>query len=213
MTQLMGKIAFEGTPPPAKPIPMKADPNCPQTGDAKTQEVVVSDGGLENVIVYISSGAEGKGGAASSEPQLVEQTGCRYLPHVFSVQTGQPVLIRNNDATNHNIHTLSEKNPTINFAQSGAGLERTEKFTKVETFRVKCDIHPWMGAFVGVFDHPFHAVSGTGGEYAIKLPSGSYEVTAWHEKYGKQTMTVEIKDGAAMEHLNFTFKADAKSGD
>ena len=76
---------------------------------------------------------------------------------------------------------------------------------------IRCDVHKWMGSFVGVFHHPFHTVSKEGGSYELKLPAGKYEITAWHEKLGKQTQMIEVADGASVD-LNFSFKA-AATGD
>lgn len=183
MGTLMGKIAFEGTADNPK-IQMKADPKCPQDPNAKAEDYVASDGGLENVIVYISSGVEGKKYPVPTEPQVIDQHGCRYVPHAFTVMTGQPIKIVNSDDTGHNINARAVKNAPFNFMQGQKGLESTRMFDKPEMpVRVKCDVHSWMGAWIGVFDHPYHAVTGKGGNYEIKLPPGKYEVTAWHEKF------------------------------
>jgi hypothetical protein len=50
-----------------------------------------------------------------------------------------------------------------------------------------------MGAFIGIVDHPFYAVTGADGSFSLKgLPPGTYTVEAVHEKLGKQTQTVTI---------------------
>jgi hypothetical protein len=69
-----------------------------------------------------------------------------------------------------------------------------------------------MGAFVGVFDNPFNTVSKSGGAFELKLPPGNYEITAWHEKLGKKTMMVEVKDNDKKD-LNFSFNANDKAAD
>ena len=81
----------------------------------------------------------------------------------------------------------------------------SRRFEKPGTYKVTCDVHPWMGAIVHVFDHPFIALSGKAGKYEIKkLPPGMYEVTALHDKYGEKKATLEVKEG--LNHLDFTFK-------
>jgi hypothetical protein len=205
---LKGKISFEGTPPPAAKIQMSADPYCQQNNkDAMTEEVVVSDGGLENVILYISGGLAETNFPTPTDPVLIDQKDCHYVPHVFTMQTNQPLKIKNSDATLHNIHAFSEKNTPFNIGQPVQNMETTQKFGAEEVpLPVRCDVHKWMGAFIGVFHHPFHTTSKQGGVYELKLPAGNYEITAWHEKYGKQTAMVQVADNGSAD-LNFTFKA------
>lgn len=209
-----GKISFEGTPPPNDKIQMSADPYCQQhAADNPTVETVkISDGGLENVIVYVSSGLpSGVTYAPTATPIDINQQNCHYIPHVFTVMTNQPLKVKNSDATLHNIHVWAEKNPTFNVGQAVKDMVSETKFTIAEMpVPVRCDVHKWMGAFAGVFDHPFHTVSKPGGSFEMKLPPGNYEITAWHEKYGKKTMMVEVKDNDKKE-VNFNFSVNDKA--
>ena len=204
---LKGKIAFEGAAPAASKIQMSADPYCQQNSkNPLTEEVEVKDGGLQNVIVYISSGVPAGSYPAPSNPVLIDQHDCHYIPHVFTIQVGQTLKVKNSDATLHNIHAFSTTNKPFNFGQAIQNLETDVKFDKGEMpLAIRCDVHKWMNSFAGVFAHPFHAVSMEGGAYEFKLPAGQYEITAWHEKYGKQTQMVNVADNGTAE-LNFTFK-------
>jgi len=211
-----GKISFEGTPPPNDKIQMSSDPYCQQhAADNPTMETVrVSDGGLENVIVYVSSGLPaGAKFATPATPIEINQQNCHYLPHVFTMMTNQQLEIKNSDMTLHNIHAWAEKNPQFNVGQPVPGMVNKTTFANPEVpLPVRCDVHKWMGAFIGVFDHPFHSVSKQGGSFDLKLPPGNYEITAWHEKYGKKTMMVEVKDNDKKE-LNFSFNTNDKAAD
>jgi hypothetical protein len=211
-----GKIAFEGTPPPNEKVQMSADPYC-QTKAATyptLETVKVSDGGLENVIVYVSSGLPaGAKYPAPSSPMEIDQQNCHYIPHVFTLMTNQPVKIKNSDMTLHNIHAWAEKNPQFNVGQAVAGMVAETKFANPEVpLPIRCDVHKWMGAFVGVFDHPFHTVSKQAGTFELALPPGNYEITAWHEKFGKKTMMVQVADNDKKE-MNFSFNASDKAAD
>jgi len=209
-----GKIAFDGTPPPNDKVQMSSDPYCQQhAADYPTVETVkVSDGGLENVIVYISSGVQGSYPPPTT-PVEINQENCHYIPHVFTMQANQPLKIKNSDMTLHNIHAWAEKNPQFNVGQPVQGMVNETKFASPEVpLPIRCDVHKWMGAFVGVFDHPFSTVSMKGGTFELKLPPGNYEVTAWHEKFGKKTMMVEVKDNDKKE-VNFSFSANDKAAD
>jgi hypothetical protein len=208
-----GKIGFEGTPPPNDKIQMSSDPYCQMhAADYPTAETVkVSDGGLENVIIYVSSGLpSGVSYATPTTPVEIDQQNCHYIPHAFTMMTNQPLKVKNNDMTLHNIHAWAEKNPQFNVAQPVKGLVSDTKFANPEVpLPIRCDVHKWMGAFVGVFDHPFHTVSKQGGTFELKLPPGNYEITTWHEKYGKKTMMVEVKDNDKKD-VNFSYSASDK---
>jgi hypothetical protein len=208
-----GKVSFEGTPPPNEKPQMSSDPFCAKNAAnyPALETVKVNNGGLENVIVYVQSGLPA--GATFPTPTAaieIDQQNCHYIPHVFTMMTNQPLKIKNSDMTLHNIHAWAEKNKPINVAQPVAGMVSEAKFTTEETIPIRCDVHKWMGAFVGVFSHPFHTVSKADGTFELKLPAGKYEVVAWHEKFGNKTMMVEVAD-AGKADANFSFSASDKA--
>jgi len=210
---ITGKIAFEGTAPPNDKIQMSADPYCREHNpNAMTETVTVNNGGLDNVIVFVKN-APSANYPAPKDAVMIDQKDCHYIPHVFTIQSNQPLKIKNSDATLHNIHAWAEKNTPFNIGQPVQNMETEKAFTTEEMpLPIRCDVHKWMGAFVGVFNHPYHTVTKNGGSYELKVPAGNYEIVAWHEKYGQQTQMVEVKDNDKKE-LTFTFKADAKPTD
>ena len=202
-----GKISFEGTAPAPKKIQTTADPGC-KNSDLTDEQLLVSDGGLENVIIYVSSNLAGMKLPARKETVTLDQKGCHYVPHALTLQTGQEFVIKNSDDTAHNVHTHSMINASFNESQPRVGATKSVKFEQEEIhFPIRCDIHNWMNAFVGVFKHPLHTVSGKGGAFELKLPTGTFEITAVHEneKFAPQKQMVEVADGATVD-LNFTFK-------
>ena len=124
---------------------------------------------------------------------------------------GQPVKILNPDGTLHNVHVVSKINPEFNLAMPKFRTEVTKTFDKPEfMFAMKCDVHPWMNAWVSVLSNPFFAVTKADGKFEIKdLPAGTYEINAWHEKLGTKTATVTVTDGAAAAS-DFTFSPPTK---
>ncbi len=123
-----------------------------------------------------------------------DQNGCQYSPHVFGVMVDQKIEIINDDETLHNVHALPKNSKQFNIAQPKKGMKMTQSFSSPEVMvKVKCEVHNWMAAYVGVMDHPFFAVSDDQGNFTIKdLPAGDYEIEAWHEKYGATTMKVSV---------------------
>jgi len=207
-----GMVKFEGAAPKAETIKMKADPVCdklhPQGHSAET--VVVGAGGeLANVFVYIKD-YKGPKMPTTTEPAVIDQQGCTYHPHVFGVMAKQPIKIKNSDDTLHNIHAMPASQPEFNIAMPLKNTEQTKTFEKTEIMvKFKCDVHPWMSAWVGVLDHPFFGTSGADGKFSIKsLPPGKYTVEAWHEVYGTQTQEIEVK-AKETKDISFSFKPKA----
>jgi carboxypeptidase family protein len=203
-----GKIAYEGTVPPAEKVKLNADPKCAamHKDGLERWQLHVKDGGLADVLVYVKSGIKGTF-PPPAEPALLDQKGCDYHPHMLAMRTGQPLKIRNSDDTLHNIHPRPQGNPEFNLGQARQGMESTRQFDKAEVMiPVGCDVHPWMRAFISVFDHPFFTVSKEDGTFEIKgLPAGEYEIEAFHGKLKSQAQKVTVKDGESAT-LNFTFK-------
>ena len=204
-----GTVRFEGTAPVMEKIKMDADPVCRQQHAAPmvSEEVAVSsDGALKNVLIYVKDGAQGTFPTPAAAVTL-DQSGCWYRPHVFGIQVNQPLEIVNSDATLHNINAKPTVNPPFNIAQPVQGMKTTKKFAKPELpVKFKCNVHPWMSAYAGVFEHPFFSVSGADGSFAITgLPAGTYVLEAWHETYGTQTQTVSVADGDT-KAVDWTFK-------
>ena len=210
---ISGKATFEGTAPKAKKIKTDADPKCAEMhadSPLMSEEVVVNpDGTLKNVFVYVKSGLEGKTYDTPKTPVTIDQTGCHYVPHVFGMMVKQPLKIVNSDDTLHNIHAMPTKSTEFNVGEPNKDMAVTRTFAEPEIMvHFKCDVHPWMSAYVGVLNHPFYSVTGDNGTFSLKgLPAGDYEVAAWHEKYGEQVQKIKVGDGEA-KTVDFKFKAE-----
>lgn len=209
---LTGKVNFKGTAPKMPNIKMNADPKCVQMHGGKDfpseQVVVNANNTLRNVFVYVKSGLGSKKFDPPKQSAVLDQKGCTYHPRVFGVMVNQPIEILNSDATLHNVHALSQGKTVFNIAQPRQGMKTTRTFSKPEVMvRMKCEVHSWMAAYIGVLEHPFFAVTDEKGNFEIKnLPPGEYELEAWHEKYGTQMMKVSV--GAAdTKTVDFTFEA------
>jgi plastocyanin len=193
-----GTVTFDGKAPALKPLAMDADPACAKkhTAPVANEALVLGTGNtMANIMVYVTKGLPaGKTYPAPTTPVVIDQNGCQYKPHVMGIMVGQPYKILNSDGILHNIHTLSTINPTFNKGMTASIKEVTTTFNKPEAiFHIKCDVHPWMSAFLGVFTNPFYSVTSTDGKFTISgLDPGTYEITAWHERLGTQTASVTV---------------------
>jgi hypothetical protein len=207
---VVGRITFEGPPPQPGVVPMDSDPNCVQPGDTPTDETIVvgETGALQNVFVYVKDGLGDLRFPIPSPPAVLDQKACRYVPHVLGVQVGQSLEIVNSDPTLHNVHAVPTTNQEFNTGQPLPGMKLTHRFTTREVMvPFKCDVHPWMFAYVGVVDHPFFAVTGSDGAFSLDgLPPGTYTIEAWHESLGTQTQTVTIGERETGD-IAFSFQA------
>jgi plastocyanin len=205
-----GRVVFEGQLPQNAPIKMAADPACAKEHkDGAVLDTFVSEnGGLGNVFVYVKDGLGGYYFDAPSQPVILDQRRCVYTPHVLGVQVGQPLEVVNSDPVMHNVQAQAGNNAEFNFSQPIKGQKNSRFFSKPEVMvHLKCNVHNWMSAYVGVVEHPYFAVTRAGGEFALEnLPPGTYTVEAWHEKLGTQTQQVTIGEREKKE-LTFTFKA------
>jgi hypothetical protein len=196
---ITGSVVFAGTPPVLRPLPMDAEPICHKKHGGKpgpNEALVLGSGNtMGNIMVWVSKGLPaGKTWPAPKTPVVLDQDGCVYKPHVMGIMVGQPYRILNSDGILHNIHTLPKINPSFNRGQPATVKEMATSFPKPENmFQVKCDVHPWMSAYIGVFTHPFFSVTGTDGKFTISgLDAGTYEITAWHERLGTQTASIVV---------------------
>jgi hypothetical protein len=186
---ITGKVVLKGTPPPEITIDMSTSPDktcgAAHSTPVTTRHYLVSkDGGLANVLVYVKSGLEGKTFPAPAEAPTLDQVGCLYEPYVMGVRVNQKFKVKNSDATMHNVHATPKANQEFNIAQPLKDQVTERSFDKSEVpVRFMCNVHAWMFAYVGVFDHPFFAVTDKDGNFKISgLPNGKYTVEAYHVK-------------------------------
>jgi|SRR5712692_245355 len=208
---ISGSIKFTGTKPVMAKIDMSDEPVCKgkyPTAPTKEDVIVNANGTLDNVFVYVKAGLPaGYTAPPASSPMLLDQNGCRYHPHVFGIQVGQTMAIKNSDGIAHNIKAKGVKNRPFNISQPTT-MTTPRSFTTAEVMvPLECNVHGWMKAWLGVLPHPFFGVSGADGSYKITgLPPGTYTIEAWHERYGTQTTTVTVA-GSETKTADFTFAA------
>jgi plastocyanin len=212
---ITGTVTFDGKIPALRPLAMDADPACAKKhAKPVPAEMLVLGGGntMGNILVWVSKGVPaGKTWPVPKTPVVLDQNGCMYKPHVMGIMVGQAYRILNSDGVLHNIHTLPKVNPAFNKGMPATLKETSTTFAKPEAvFHIKCDVHPWMSAYLAVFTHPFFSVTGTDGKFTIAgLDPGTYEITAWHEKLGTQTASVTVT-GTDTKSQNFKFAVGAK---
>jgi plastocyanin len=195
---IQGRIILTGSPPPAKTIP-----GSPMVPDESI--VVGASGGLKNVIVFLTDAP--KASSVISTPAVLDQVKCVYTPHVLALQAGQVLRLKSSDAMMHNVHLKCLINPDANFGFPGAGQHDITLSQAEAPFPVRCDVHPWMNAWIGVFDHPWFAVTDADGKFTIEhVPPGHYTLAAWQEVLPQQQQEIDVADKQPTE-ADFQFQA------
>jgi plastocyanin len=209
---LKGTVRFTGRKPARKKIDMSGDPACAEAhhGNAYDESLVVNPNGtLANAFIYIKSGLEGKNFESPKTPATIDQHGCWFHPRVLGIQTGQTLQVTNSDPVTHNIHPLAQINREWNHSQGQGDAPLARKFIKPEVMiRVKCNIHSWMHAFIGVVEHPYFAVTGSDGTFEIRnIPPGDYLIEVWQETLGTQERKITLGPAGEVE-TSFTFNGE-----
>jgi hypothetical protein len=203
---LTGRVVFKGEIPPQARAPVTSDQGVCGRGYRKMKNLVISPGrGVLNAVVTLEGVTEGK--AFSRAVQLIDQHDCAFLPHVQLALKGQEFVILNSDPVHHNIHGFLKERTIFNLAQPLMGKRIPVVLNRTGIIEVKCDLHPWMQAWIYVVEHPYYSVTGTEGEYLIdQIPPGTYRLKVWQEMMGVMEREVTIKPGQTL-NIDLVYKA------
>jgi len=210
---IKGHVRLTGKLPGNPIIRMGMDPMCSKMNAGKRviQQYVVAtiDGSLANVFVRLKGNVPQT--PIPSQPVVIDQQACVYTPRVVGARVGQTVQVKNSDMLLHNVDASSGKNNGFNVAQPRAGLVYEFKPKNEEIMlHLKCDVHNWMNAYVGIVTNPYFAVSNTMGTFEIgRVPPGTYMLEAWHERFGLVSKPVTVKAGAVAS-VDFDYASNEK---
>lgn len=209
-----GRVRLASKPPANALIRMGVDPMCSRANAGKRvmQETVVTDkeGGLANVFVRVAGKFPQT--PVPSQPVVIDQRGCVYVPRVIGARVGQTLQVRNSDSLLHNVHSVSTRQNAFNIGQPIQGMTNDFRLKDEEVMLpIKCDVHRWMTTYVGVVQHPYFAVTDREGRFTIgDVPPGSYTLETWHEQYGTLTQPLRVKPGAAATPVDFSYTGTEK---
>lgn len=191
-----GKITYNGKPPAPKKLVITKDPKVCGTARDDDAFIIASDGGVKDVVVFLSDITAGKKMEADMKPVL-DQKGCHYEPHVQVVPVHAVLQVKSSDPILHNVHSFLNGSTVINFAMPPQpGLVLTKKLDKPGGEQLKCDVHNFMTGGIFVAENPYYALTKDDGTYEIKdVPAGTYTVATWHQAAGPLNEQVTVTAG------------------
>lgn len=195
-----GVVRWAGARPAVEPFAVGAVGNPAVCGDAQPSEsLVVGDGG--GVAFAVLSLEDISAGLAPADALVtVDQTACRYVPHVTAVATGVEVRFTNSDrGAIHNVHAYYGYDDDNWFnATTPFGIATSRVVQRAGVARLTCDAgHFWMLGYLLAFPHPYFAVTDAQGRFEIRgVPAGTYTLRAWHEG-----LTIARREGTGRRHF------------
>jgi plastocyanin len=203
------EVGFDGAVPPMRELTMSSFAECAaqHQGPVLAGDMLVRNGKVQNAFVYVKEGLGDRVFAVPTEPVIIDQQGCLYVPRVAGGQVDQPIEFHNSDAMQHNVHGTPKDSRSWNVSLPRQGAERTIRVDHPEVMiSIRCDLHPWMQGWLGVLDHPYFGVSGEDGRVTLpNVPAGEYVVGVWHERFGTREARVTVTPGAtASARVTFT---------
>lgn len=212
--EISGTITFDGDlPEPRKLAIVKDQETCGQR-DATVPLIRTNDKKqVADAVIFIADIREGKSFDKRAEPPLINQHHCEFVPHVQAVRLKEDVAILNSDPVAHNIKADQRIYTLFNVLQPQQGMKSLKQFDKSGLVSLHCNVHDWMQGWLWVFPHPYHAVTGEDGSFAMKnVPPGKYELVIWQEHLGSVKKTVEVKAGETVK-VDVVLKAETSSDD
>jgi plastocyanin len=191
---IKGQVVLDGA-PSAKDVNVTADKeHCLSKGALKSDELIVSakTKGVKNVWVYLKP-VEGDAfdakqinpalAGAKAKEHVVDQPCCAFVPRIVVARAGDTLLVKNSSPVPHNIK-YSAENLEFNQTLAAGGSYKAEKALEAQRnpATMQCNVHPWMGGRVVIFDHPYFALTDDDGKFEIKdAPVGKFRVFYRHE--------------------------------
>ncbi len=210
---ITGKVSFSGNDPAPQPYAITKDPETCGTGDRLIDFVRVSNGALNDVVVYLEKVTSGKPFPANEATADIDQKGCEFHPFLQVMHNEHDISVLNSDPVSHNIHTYEligrAKKTVFNISQPDQGslIKKNVKLRRGTVMKVECDQHDFMHGFVFVAHNPYYAVVGEDGSFTIAdVPAGKYKLVAWHGALGDEDARVTVEAGKTLT-ADFEFKA------
>jgi plastocyanin len=190
---LTGKVTLTGLAPKLANLPVTKDnKSCGANKPDEALEIGAGNG-VKNAVVWFTDLKEPL--TERKEKEKLDQQNCQYVPHVVVAPVGTTLDVVNSDSVLHNVHTTEGTTKLFNYAMPIKGHVVPTRLRKEGIFKVGCDVHPWMRAWILVLGTTKYTVTDEKGEYKLEgLAPGKHKVKIWHERLGEKEQEIEIAD-------------------
>lgn len=209
---ITGKVNFSGKDPDPKIFTITKDNDTCGTGERTIDFVRVTNGALNDTVVYLKKMKSGKAFPASLDKREIDQKKCGFMPFLSVMKNKDKLAVHNSDPVLHNIHTYEiigkAKKTVFNVSQPPElkTINKTVKLKRGTSMKLECDAHDFMHGYVFVAKSPYFAVVKDDGSFSIdNVPPGTYKIIAWHGFLGEQKGKVTVAAGGKAS-VDFTFK-------
>ncbi len=209
---ITGKVNFSGTDPAPKVYAITKDTDACGSGDREIDFVRVTNGALNDTVVYLKKVKSGKDFSADINNLEVDQKKCGFHPFLSVMKNKDKFAVHNSDPVLHNIHTYEligkARKTVFNISQPPelTVINKTVKLKRGTVMKLECDAHDFMHGYVFVAKNPYFAVVKEDGSFVIdNVPPGNYKIAAWHGLLGEQRGKVTV-DAGGKTSIDFTFK-------
>ena len=176
----------------------------PVCGEQVEDRVAVVDpsGGLANAVVIVT----GVPWNDTKPEPVINNSGCYFVPRVQVAATRSIITLTSEDDVLHTTHAYDDRQRTLfNIAIPVPGLEIERPLRRPGPVRIECDSHGWMRGWVNVTDD-IGTVTASNGQFELTgIPTGSYDLTVWHEQFSGQSQQVTVSPNGQAE-VSFTLQ-------
>lgn len=191
---LLGKVTLSGPAPKLATLPVTRDAKVCGTGKPDQSLQVGPRGGVKDAVVWLTDVPEA--GDARKEKVKLDQKDCEFAPHVVAAPLGSTLEVENSDAVLHNARAQEGSTRLFNYAMPIKDYVVPTRLKKEGTFRLSCDVHPWMRGWLLVLPTQAFAVSAEDGSFRLTgVPAGKHRLKVWHERLGEREAEVEVPPG------------------
>ncbi len=187
---------------PAEPAPPPTP--IPEDPQGIVEGVVTSArlGGapLGEALVFIASGLEKYVFAAPEAALVLENDGSGVRPRLAAALFRQSIVARSADGHLHTLLAVKDGAALLNVPLLSSGVATPVSFLEAHgVMELRCRVHPGEeAALLGVFAHPFFAITGPDGRFSWKgVPAGALRVAARTRASGEGPPRCGSRPGAA----------------
>jgi hypothetical protein len=176
---IRGLVKFATESPPRAMFANHDEPNCP--GGIPQEHLFVNqeNRGIKNVLIVLEIH---QGKPLKLTKTQLDNKGCRFVPRIQWAPKDTSLILINSDPALHNVHALRQDDTAFSVDLPPQGPPIRRPLVDTGLYKIDCDHHLWMRAWIYVSEHPYVTLTNAEGRFELTdVPPGTYYLRAWHE--------------------------------